>query len=62
LRLCDYGELKIVPVLFTSKNIGEDAKKKPVAIVDGNLIERILEDISKGDRESARSRIYPYLS
>ena len=56
--LCDYGELKIVPVLFTSKSLREDDKKKPVAIVDGNLIERILEDISKGDRESARSRIY----
>lgn len=59
---CDFGSLEIVPVLFTPKNISEDDKKKPIAIVDGYLIERILEDISKGDIESARSRIYPYLS
>jgi hypothetical protein len=60
--LCEYRELEIVPVLFTSKNIREDDKKKPVAIVDGNLIERILEDLSKGDRKSASSKIYAYLS
>jgi hypothetical protein len=54
---CDYGELKFVPALFTPRYFGEDMKNKPVAIVDGNVIERILEDLSKGDIESARSKI-----
>lgn len=58
--LCDYGELKFVPVLFTPRYFGEDMKQKPVAVVDGNVIESILEDLAKGDRESARSKIQCY--
>jgi hypothetical protein len=55
--LCEYEKLEFMPVLFTPKYFGEDMKKKPVAVVDGNIIEGILEDLAKGDRENARSRI-----
>lgn len=58
VALFDYGELKIVPVLFSPRNLGEAAQNKPVAIVDGFAIERMLEELAKGDRESARSKIY----
>lgn len=52
-----FKELKVVPVLFSPRNFGEAAKNKPVAIVDGAVIESILEEIAKGDRKSARSKI-----
>jgi hypothetical protein len=60
--LYNYGELKFVPVLFTPRYLGEDMKSKPVAIVDGNAIENILEYLAKGDKESARSQIQQFYS
>ena len=53
----NYGELEIVPVLFSPKNLEEGAKNKAVTIIDGYAITGILEDIAKGDLESARSKI-----
>jgi len=55
--LSQYEEFEFIPVLFTPKYIDEDAKKKGLAIVDGNMIESILEDLAKGDMEQARTRI-----
>jgi len=56
--LLDCKELKIVPVLFSPKPFREAAMNKPVAIADGAVIESMLEDIAKGDREYARSKIW----
>jgi hypothetical protein len=59
--LLDFGELKIVPVLCSPKHFREPTEDKRVAIVDGDVIETILGEIAKGDRESARSAIfYPW--
>ena len=55
--LSEYEEFEFIPVLFTPKYIDRDAKKKGLAIVDGNMIESVLEDLAKGDREQARTRI-----
>jgi len=56
--LWDFGQLKIVPVLCSPKSFRETAMDQYVAIVDGNVIKTILEEIAKGDRESARSKIF----
>ena len=57
--LKDYEELKIVPVIFSPQargNVGEGYPR--VAIADRSVIESMLEEIAKGDRESARSKIW----
>jgi len=56
-NLSNCQELKIIPVLFSPKTLGETAKNKPVAIADRVVIESMLEELSKGDRKSARSKI-----
>ena len=69
VEICDYfksgsscKELEIVPVLFVPRSYGEAAKNKPVAIADGPVIESMLEEIAKGDREGARSKISLHFS
>ena len=52
----EHKELKIIPVLFTSSTVG-DLKNNQVALVDGTIIENILEELVRGNRESARSKI-----
>jgi hypothetical protein len=58
--LKEHEELKTVPVLFTPARIGDDMRKQPVAIIDGNVIESILEELAKGDRENAQSKLLYY--
>jgi len=57
---CEYEELKFVPIIFTPKYLTENMKKKPVCAIDGYIIESILEDLAKGDREGARWKIQYY--
>jgi hypothetical protein len=54
--LSNYGKLEFVPVLFTPKRFEWSMKIKPVTVVDGNVIEGILEDLAKGNRKSACSK------
>jgi len=51
------GKLRILPVLCSPKNYGEAAKGLPITIVDKSILESMLEEIAKGYRESARSKI-----
>lgn len=69
IEICDYfksgsgcKELEIVPVLFVPRDSGEAAKNTQVAIADRPIIESMLEELAKGDRESARSKIATYSS
>jgi hypothetical protein len=57
---CSYKELKMVPVLFSPRTSSEEDKKKSVAVVDGAVIKSMLEEIAKGDRKSARSKVVIY--
>lgn len=50
-------KLAIVPVLFSPRAHGEVTEEAHVVIVDKSDIESILEELAKGDRESARSKI-----
>lgn len=49
----EYRGLEIIPVLITPKKY-EAQPKKGVSIVDRRLLERILDELSKGNRERAR--------
>ena len=48
-----YGQLKIVPVLVTPKKY-DGQPKNGLSIVDQKSLKRILEELSKGNRERAR--------
>lgn len=55
-NLSDFGKIECIPVLFSPRAYGE-VKDMQVAIADRTVIESIFEDLARGDRESARSRI-----
>jgi hypothetical protein len=57
---CEYEDLKFMPIIFTPKYLTEKMKKVAVGVVDGYLIENILKDLAKGDRERARWSIQYY--
>lgn len=48
---------EFLPVLFSPKDCNLELKGKRLGIVDKPVIENILEDLAKGNRENARKRI-----